>query len=100
MSTSPMQVGELFSNLGKSDVVELNSATANNQTQATLALAKALDVFTTDQLKSMDPQLQANVLLGEILVILQAIMQQNNTVAGGLSLIDTISALGTGATKK
>ena len=79
---------------------DLESATANNQQQATLALANALGVFTSEQLKNMDPQLQANVLLGEIVVILQKIMQQNNTQAGGLSLIDTISALGLGATKK
>jgi hypothetical protein len=79
---------------------DLKTATADDQKQATLALAKALGVFSTEQLKNMDPQLQANVLLGEILVVLQAIMQQNNTQAGGLSLIDTISALGLGATKK
>lgn len=79
---------------------DLKNATKDQQTQATLALANALGVFTADQLKNMDPQLQANALLGEILVVLQAIMQQNNTQAGGLSLIDTISALGLGATKK
>ena len=79
---------------------ELKQATADEQKQATLALANALGIFSSDQLKAMDPQLQANVLLGEIVVLLQAIMQQNNTQAGGLSLIDTISALGLGATKK
>ena len=77
-----------------------HQATADEQKQATLALANALGIFSSDQLKAMDPQLQANVLLGEIVVLLQAIMQQNNTQAGGLSLIDTISALGLGATKK
>ena len=85
----------------KSDAwAALSSAEKNKQAQTTLALANALGVFTEEQLKNMDPQLQANVLLGEILVILQTIMQQNNTVAGGLSLIDTISALGVGMTKK
>ena len=67
--------------------------------QASLALANALNEFTADQIKNLDPQLQANVLLGKIVIILEAIMQQNNTVGGGLSLIDTISALSVGKTK-
>lgn len=78
----------------------LKSAETNQQTQASLALANALGEFTSSQLQGLDPQLQTNVLLGEIVVILQAIMQQNNSQAGGLSLIDTISALGLGTTKK
>ena len=78
---------------------DLKSAERDQQAQASLALAKALEVFSADELQKMDPQLQANVLLGKILVVLQAIMQQNNTQAGGLSLIDTISALGLGITK-
>ena len=72
----------------------------DQQNQATLALANALGVFTAQELQNMDPQLQTNVLLGQIVVLLQTIMQQNNSVAGGLSLIDTISALGTGAVNK
>ena len=77
---------------------DLQSAEKDQQTEATLALANALGIFSAEELKKMDPQLQTNVLLGEIVVILQAIMQQNNSVAGGLSLIDTISALGLGMT--
>lgn len=78
----------------------LKSAETNQQTQASLALANALGEFTSSQLQGMDPQLQTNVLLGKIVVILQAIMQQNNSQAGGLSLNDTISALGLGITSK
>ncbi len=78
----------------------LKAAEGDSQKQASLALANALGTFTKTQIEGLDPQLQTNVLLGEIVVILQAIMQQNNTQAGGLSLIDTISALGLGATKK
>ena len=79
---------------------DLKAAEGESQKQASLALANALGAFTKGQIEGLDPQLQTNVLLGEIVVILQAIMQQNNTQAGGLSLIDTISALGLGATKK
>lgn len=67
--------------------------------QALLALANAMNVFTSDELKKLDPQLQANALLGEIVLILQAIMQQNNTT-GGLTLPDSLSGLVLGSTKK
>ena len=79
---------------------DLKSAEKDQQTEATLALANALDVFSAEELKKLDPQLQTNVLLGEILVVVQSIMQQNNTTAGGLSLPDTLSALGFGMTFK
>ena len=79
---------------------DLRRAEDDKKSQTSLALAKALEVFSDTELKNLDPQLQTNVLLGEIVVILQAIMQQNNTQAGGLSLIDTISALGLGVTTK
>ena len=77
---------------------ELKNAERDQQTEATLALANALGVFSAEELKKLDPQLQTNVLLGEILVLLQTIMQQNNTTAGGLTLMDTISAMGMGMT--
>jgi hypothetical protein len=79
---------------------DLKAAQGEQQNKTLLALANAMNVFSADQLKNLDPQLQANALLGEIVIILQAIMQQNNTQAGGLSLLDTISALGLGVTKK
>jgi hypothetical protein len=79
---------------------DLKSAEADQQTQATLALANALGVFSAEELKKMDPQLQTNALLGEIVILLQTIQQQNNTTGGGMSLIDSISALGFGVTTK
>lgn len=78
---------------------DLQSAEKDQQAESTLALANALGVFSAEELKKLDPQLQTNVLLGEIVVILQTIMQQTNT-PGGLNLIDTISALGLGMTTK
>lgn len=78
---------------------DLQSAEKDQQTEATLALANALSVFSAEELQKMDPQLQTNALLGEIVIILQAIMQQNNTVGGGMSLPDSLSALGLGITR-
>lgn len=78
---------------------DMKKAENDEGKQASLALANALNEFSADQIKNLDPQLQANVLLGKIVIILEAIMQQNNTVGGGLSLIDTLSALSVGKTK-
>ena len=79
---------------------DFKAAEADQQTQATLALANALGVFSAEELKKMDPQLQTNALLGEIVIILQSIMQQNNNQVSGMGLIDTISALGLGVTTR
>lgn len=78
---------------------DLKNAEADQRTEATLALANALGVFSAEELQKLDPQLQTNVLLGEIVTILQAIMQQNNT-GGGISLMDSLSALGLGMTAR
>lgn len=56
------------------------------------ALAEALVQNTVD-LK--DPQIQTNALLAQILIVAQAIMNQNNKV-GGLSLPDSLNALALG----
>lgn len=77
---------------------DLERAEGSVQNETLLALANAMNVFSAEELQKMDPQLQTNALLGKIIIILEAIMQQNNTTAGGLSLIDTISALGLGVT--
>ena len=79
---------------------DVKAAQGETQNQALLALSNAMNKFTSTDLQKLDPQLQTNALLGEIVIILQAIMQQNNTQAGGLSLMDTISALGLGVTKR
>ena len=60
------------------------------------ALAEALVQNTVD-LK--DPQVQTNALLSQILIVIQAIMNQNNKV-GGLSLPDSLNALALGLVKQ
>jgi hypothetical protein len=73
---------------------EENATTQNTA----LALANALEgISNIEDLK--DPTVQSNVLLAKIVVILEAIMQQNNS-AGGLSLIDTIGAMSLGLTNR
>jgi hypothetical protein len=78
----------------------VSRAEGTKQTEALLALANVMTEFTAEQLAEMDPQMQANALLGKIVIILEAMMQLQNTKAGGLSLIDTMSALGLGVTKQ
>jgi len=75
---------------------DLTIAERDQQSNAALALANALGEFKAADLESMNPQLQTNVLLGQIVTILQTIAQQSGS--GGLSLIDTMSALGLGLT--
>lgn len=60
------------------------------------ALASALVQNSVD-LK--DPQVQTNALLSQILIVAQAIMNQNNKV-GGLSLPDSLNALALGLTNQ
>lgn len=62
---------------------------------AILALVKQLTKNTVDL---RDPQVQTNVLLGQILIVLEAIMQAENT-SGGASLATTLAALGMGMTQ-
>ncbi len=71
-------------------------AAANRDTS--LMIAESLTKLTNlEDLK--DPTVQSNVLLAKIVVLLEAIMQQNNTT-GGLSLIDSIGALSLGLAEK
>lgn len=79
---------------------ELKRAEGDAQNETLLALANAMNVFSADELKKLDPQMQANALLGEMVILLQTLVQQNNTQAGGLSLPDTLSALGLGITNR
>jgi len=85
---------------GASAWSDLRQAEGDAQNETLLALANAMNVFSADELKKLDPQMQANALLGKIVIILEAMMQQQNTQAGGLSLIDTMSALGLGVTQR
>lgn len=78
------------------DWSEMVSMEQSASRDTALALAQSLEsISDLDSLK--DPTVQSNVLLSKIVVILEAMMQQNNS-AGGLSLIDTISAMGLGLT--
>lgn len=65
---------------------------------AIYALAEAFKNTTSD-LK--DPTVQTNALLSQILLVVNAIMQQNNKVStNGLSLTDTLSSLAMGLVKE
>lgn len=65
---------------------------------AVLALANALTDNTIGITQGFkDPVVQTNVLLAKILIVAEAIMQQNNKT-GGLTLPDALSALGLGMT--
>lgn len=76
------------------DVAAIRNAEKSETGDAVLALANALTANIVD-LK--DPQVQQNVLLSQILLTLQAIMQQNNNTTN-VSLPTALSALGLGLT--
>ena len=80
-----------------SDVEKIKAASkAKESGDLVNALAEALVQNTVD-LK--DPQVQTNALLSQILIVIQAIMNQNNKV-GGLSLPDSLNALALGLVKQ
>ena len=56
----------------------------------------AKDQTKAEDLK--DPQVQTNALLSQILVVATAIMNQNNNVAGTVSLSDALTSLALGLT--
>ena len=77
----------------------LNSEKKENG-DAVLALADALTQNTIGIERGFkDPVVQTNVLLAKILIVAEAIMQQNNKT-GSLSLPDALSALGLGMTSE
>lgn len=78
-----------------SDVERIRNAEKDNSDTAIYALAEALSQNTVDL---RDPAVQTNALLSQILLIVQAIMQQNNKSSGGFSLPDTLNALALGIT--
>lgn len=77
------------------DVEKIKNEEATGQSDAIYALAAALTQNTVD-LK--DPTVQTNAILAQILIVVQAIMQQNNTT-DKLTLPDAISAMATGMFK-
>ena len=78
-----------------SDVTDMQRREDAERGDAVYALADAL----TDNLVDLkDPQVQTNALLSQILVVATAIMNQNNNVAGTVSLSDALSSLALGLT--
>lgn len=76
-----------------SKVTEIQQQEKDGQSDAIRKLAEALTQNTVD-LK--DPAVQTNALLAQILIVAEAIMQQNNSTGLGLSLSDTITGLSMG----
>lgn len=83
-----------------SDVEEIqNKSKAQERGDTVYALAEML---TKNVMDLQDPQMQANALLGQILVVATAIMEQNNKVAtttGAGELMNTLSGLSLGVTQ-
>ena len=77
------------------DVVAVQRKEKSEQGDAVYALAEAL---TGNLVDLKDPQVQTNALLAQILVVVSAIMNQNNNVAGTTSLADALSSLAVGLT--
>lgn len=77
------------------DVNVVKQAEKKSGEDSVLALAKAL---TSNVDKLSDPAVQTNVLLSQILIVAEAIMQQNNNVGGVLPT--ALASLGLGITDK
>ena len=80
-----------------SDVTKVQLAERSGSQDAVYALAEALTKNTVDLL---DPTVQTNAILSQILIVVNAIMQQNNKTGSGLSLPDTLSGLALGIVKQ
>lgn len=72
-------------------VTKIQNDEKYKSSDAIYALADALTAATD----LTDPTLQTNAILSQILIVVQSIMQQNNT-SGRLTLPDAISAMATG----
>lgn len=77
------------------DVVSIQQREDAKKGDAVNALADAL---TANMVDLKDPQVQTNALLSQILVVATAIMNQNNNVAGTVSLSDALTSLALGLT--
>ena len=77
-----------------SDVVRIQKEEQYKASDAITALAEAL----TGASDLTDPTIQTNALLSQILIVVQAMLNQNNTT-GKLSLVDTLSGMGLGLVK-
>lgn len=75
-----------------SDVVEIQKKEKDGTGDAIYALAESL---TQNAVDLKDPTVQTNAILSQILIVLNAIMQQNNTTNTPLSLQDSFTGLAT-----
>lgn len=82
-----------------SEVLAVQLKEKSKSEDAVYALAEALTKNTVDLL---DPTVQTNAILSQILIVVNAIMNQNNklTENSGSSLTDTLSALAMGLTNR
>lgn len=78
----------------KNAVTDIRNQERDKSDSAVYALAEALNKNSVDLLK--DPVLQTNAILAQILIVVNAIMQQNNQTGGVMSLPDTLQALSMG----
>ena len=78
-------------------VLKVQKEEKSQKGDAIYALAEAITANSTDL---RDPAVQTNALLSEILLVLNAIMQQNNTGGAASGLAETLAALAMGGTYK
>ena len=78
------------------DVSRVQREEVGRSSDAVYALAEAL---TKNSVDLLDPTIQTNALLSQILLVVNAIMQQNNKAGSGTSLPDALEALATGLVK-
>lgn len=78
------------------EVAKVQSEEKGKSQDAVYALAEAL---TKNSVDLLDPTIQTNALLSQILIVVNAIMQQNNKAGSGTSLPDALEALATGLVK-
>lgn len=82
--------------LSASQAAAIQNAEKTEYGDAVLSLAEAL---TSNQVNLLDPTVQQNALLGKILLVLEGILQNTNSVSSnsrGGSIATTLSALGLG----
>ena len=79
------------------EVSKVQNEEKGKSQDAIYALAEAL---TKNSVDLLDPTIQTNALLSQILIVVNAIMQQNNETSTGTSLPDTLSALAMGIINK
>ena len=89
--------GEVNANGGQTysyrDIADIAAKEKNESYDAVHALAEALNKNILDL---HDPTVQTNALLGKILLVVEAMLQQAQGGTANVSLIDSLTALATG----